>query len=83
MASSLASGVNRDDPEAVLLVDVGGNWGHEVRSFHEAHPDAPGRLILEDLPVMIDKFQGTPPTGIEIMTYDFFTPQPIKGDCSH
>ena len=29
----------KSDPEAVLLVDVGGNKGHEVASFHGAHPD--------------------------------------------
>ena len=79
MASHLGSGVSRDDQNAVLLVDVGGNWGHELRSFHQAHPEVPGRLILQDLPVMIDKFEGKPPPGIEVMTYDFFTPQPIKG----
>ena len=80
MASQLVPGFNNGDPEAVLLVDIGGNWGHELQGFHEAHPDAPGRLILQDLPVMIEKFGGKSPPGIEIMTYDFFTPQPVKGE---
>lgn len=80
MASYLGTGVSRDDPETVLLVDVGGNWGHELRNFHKAHSEVPGRLILQDLPVMIDKFKGNPPPGLELMTYDFFDPQPIKGE---
>lgn len=80
MASHLVPDAKRDDPNAVLLVDVGGNWGHELQNFHNAHPDVPGRLILQDLPVMTDKFQGKPPQGIEVMTYDFFTPQPVKGE---
>ena len=67
------------DAEAVLLVDVGGNKGHEIASFHEAHPDIPGRLILQDLPPMIERIRKDPPNGIELMPYDFFTPQPVKG----
>lgn len=79
MNSELVPGFNQSDPQAVLLVDVGGNWGHELQSFHEAHPDAPGRLIVQDLPVMTEKFGGKAPAGIEVQTYDFFTPQPVKG----
>ncbi|KAL8705630.1 MAG: hypothetical protein Q9201_001267 [Fulgogasparrea decipioides] len=79
IASQLVPGFNTDDPGAVLLVDVGGGFGHELRSFHEAHPDTSGRLIIQDLPVMMEKFGGKAPPGTEIMTYDFFTPQPVKG----
>lgn len=79
MTSKLIPGFISDDPEAVLLVDVGGNWGHELQSFREANPDVPGRLILQDLPVMTEKLGGKAPFGIEVMTYDFFTPQPVKG----
>ena len=67
------------DPEAALLVDVGGNKGHEVASFHEAHPDIPGRLILQDLPPMIERVREKALKGIELMPYDFFTPQPVQG----
>lgn len=67
------------DSDAVLLVDVGGNQGHEVSSFHKAHPDIAGRLILQDLPAMIDRVTAAPPPDIELMKYDFFTPQPVKG----
>ena len=72
----------RKDPNAVLFVDVGGGKGHEAINLHEAHPDIPGRLILQDLPSMIDRIREDPPKGIELMPYDFFTPQPIKGQRS-
>ncbi|KAL8689022.1 MAG: hypothetical protein Q9218_005211 [Villophora microphyllina] len=79
MASQLVPGFNTSNSDAVLLVDVGGNWGHELQSFQKTYPDAPGRLILQDLPIMTEKFGGKAPSGIEVMTYDFFTPQPVKG----
>ena len=78
MASILGPNT-KDDTKAVLLVDVGGNKGHEVASFHAAHPAIPGRLILQDLPSMIERVRQNPPTDIELMPYDFFTPQPVKG----
>ena len=78
MASILGPNA-KHDPDAVLFVDVGGSKGHEAISFHAAHPDIPGRLILQDLPSVIDKFTQDPPQGIELMPYDFFTAQPIKG----
>lgn len=78
MATVLGSEAKRDS-DAVLLVDVGGNKGHEASSFHEAHPDIPGRVILQDLPPMIDRVSKDAPKDIELMPYDFFTPQPVKG----
>lgn len=72
------------DPEAVLLVDVGGNQGHDLLGFHAAHPAQPGRLILQDLggPISaIDKQaqQALALASIEPMAHDFFTPQPVVG----
>ena len=67
------------DPEAILFVDVGGNKGHEAVGLHAAYPDLPGRLILQDLSDMIDRVGKDPPKDIELMSYDFFTLQPIKG----
>ncbi len=79
MATALGPNA-KDDPEAVLLVDVGGNKGHELESFQKTHPDVPGRLILQDLPTMIETVKRTgPPKQVELMIYDFFTPQPVKG----
>ena len=71
----------RSGPDEVLLVDVGGNYGHELFAFHTAHPDHPGRLVLQDLPSMIEKVEdeGVLDKGdVQPMPYDFFTPQPVK-----
>lgn len=63
---------------AVLIVDVGGGPGQELIRFQRANPDIPGRLILQDLRITLDRIQKVP-AGVEKMEYDFFTPQPIKG----
>lgn len=62
----------------VLLIDMGGSIGHDLSEFKRKWPDAPGRLILQDLPTVACHAQGLDPT-IEVMPHDFFTPQPVKG----
>jgi hypothetical protein len=68
----------RTGEEDVLLVDVGGNQGHDLKMFQEHRGKLPGRLILQDLPQAVKKHE-KPLEGIEVMGYDFFTTQPIKG----
>lgn len=64
----------------VLLVDVAGGRGHDVGKFRAQFPQLPGRCVLQDLPETIAQVrQTTPLQGVELMEYDFFTPQPIKG----
>ena len=60
MASILGTNAKRDF-EAVLFVDSGGDKDHEAASHHEAHPDISGRLILQDLPAVIDRVSRNPP----------------------
>ncbi|KAK2756094.1 hypothetical protein FQN54_005501 [Arachnomyces sp. PD_36] len=72
----LDGAVNQE--EAVLMVDVAGGKGHDLEAFGEVFPDACGRLILQDLPDVIQQ-AGELQQGIEKMGYDFFTPQPVKG----
>ena len=67
-----------DDKEAVLLVDIGGGRGHDLEAFRARYPKLPGRLVLEDLPQVIDSI-GDLPGDIESLKCDFFAPQPIKG----
>ncbi|CAN8101502.1 unnamed protein product [Discula destructiva] len=67
------------DPDKVLMVDVGGNAGHDLLGFHRAHPEHPGRLILQDLPGQILPLDKEALAPIEPMCHDFFTPQPVKG----
>ena len=61
-----------------LIVDVGGSLGHDLAAFQANHPELPGRLVLQDLPALISQVDHTKP-GIEPMTHDFLTPQPVKG----
>ncbi len=68
----------RSGPKDVLMVDIGASHGHDLVRFRERHHDLPGRCILQDLGETIDSIQDPLP-GIEPMTYDFFTPQPVIG----
>lgn len=62
-----------------LLVDVGGGLGHDAEAFRKNYQNLPGRLIVQDLPGPIE--QATPVgRGIEMMSHDFFSPQPIQGE---
>lgn len=61
-----------------LLVDIGENQGHDLQLFQQRHSQLPGRLILEDLPQAVNEVKGKL-EGIELVEYDFFTPQPIRG----
>ncbi|KAL4985698.1 S-adenosyl-L-methionine-dependent methyltransferase [Aspergillus falconensis] len=67
--------------ERPLLVDIGGGRGHDLMLFQKRFPDAPGKLVLEDLPSVID--EAAPELkacGIEGIKYDFFNaPNPVKG----
>ncbi|KAH7305868.1 S-adenosyl-L-methionine-dependent methyltransferase [Stachybotrys elegans] len=67
-----------DSPNDALLVDIGGNIGHDLAEFREHHPSHPGRLIVQDLPVVIGQIKDLDP-AIQRMEYDFHTEQPVKG----
>ncbi|KAL9079103.1 MAG: hypothetical protein Q9157_001987 [Trypethelium eluteriae] len=74
----ILAGAKTDDPSAVLLVDVGGGEGHDLASFHEAFPNAPGKLILQDTAPVIDNIKHLD-AAITRQKHDFFTPQPVWG----
>ncbi|KAJ5131069.1 O-methyltransferase family 2 [Penicillium bovifimosum] len=74
---SLFPNVEQND---VLLVDVGGSMGHDLSEFRRKWRDAPGRLVLQDLPEVIAQAKIMQlHWSIEAMEHDFFTEQPIKG----
>ena len=77
-SASLRPATLKSDPEAVLMVDVGGANGSQLINFKAQFPQFPGRFVLQDLPESIEPSK--PPEGVEVMAYDFFTPQPIKGE---
>jgi hypothetical protein len=60
-----------------LVVDVGGNIGHDMERFRQAHSETASRLYLQDRPEVVKLSKC--PDPVNKMDYDFFTPQPIKG----
>ncbi|KUI72838.1 Demethylsterigmatocystin 6-O-methyltransferase [Cytospora mali] len=74
----IAAGRQRSDRK--LVVDIGGNKGHDIVRFFDKHEVdcPPGSLVLQDLPeVLCDVNLRT--EAIELQPYDFFTTQPVKG----
>lgn len=69
--------LKNDDPERVLFVDVGGSMGHQVRKFAAKYPSLPGKLVLEDLPQVVERAVDVPDT-IQKIGHDFFKPQPAS-----
>ncbi len=65
-------------PEDTLLVDVGGGLGQVLIAFKEKFPSIPGKLVVQDLPGVVESIVDLP-AGIQAMPYDFFKPQPVKG----
>ncbi|KAF7874755.1 hypothetical protein EAF04_001930 [Stromatinia cepivora] len=70
---------NHEEPREneVLIVDIGGGRGKILNNLRTTRPDLKGRMIVQDLSKEIDGREAAP--GIESMTHDFFTPQPIQG----
>ena len=66
------------DPSSTVLVDVGGGLGHDLIALKEKFPALQGKLVVQDIPVVIDDVKDLP-AGVEAMGYDFFQPQPVKG----
>lgn len=84
-------------PDATLLVDIGGGYGHDIAEFRyginsglipfeclinvlnrSKFPNACGRLVLQDLPDVIDGIKQLDGSIIR-MKHDFYTEQPVKG----
>lgn len=66
------------EADPVFMVDIGGSIGHDLAEFAQKHPDAPGRLVLQDLPAVLGQI-GSLDERIVRMEYDFFTKQPLQG----
>ncbi|KAL9008113.1 MAG: hypothetical protein Q9173_006729, partial [Seirophora scorigena] len=64
----------------ILLVDVGGNRGHDLVELRARCPNLVGRMVLQDLPDVVadTSFDPDDGKGIEAMAHDFFQPQPIR-----
>lgn len=78
MQDKLIEGAKTSEDD-VLIVDVGGNKGHDLEEFKSKWPNAPGRLVLQDQPHVLVDIQSLDP-AIEPMVHDFFTEQTLKGE---
>lgn len=65
------------ESDTPLFVDIGGGLGHQCQLLQQKFPHHPGRLILQDMPSVIE--QALPLVGVEKMPHNFWTPQPVKG----
>ena len=48
-------GVGKGGKDAVALVDIGGNQGHDLVNLKAKYPDLRGRFVLQDLPDVVAK----------------------------
>lgn len=69
--------VDNASPDGVLLVDVGGNVGHDVSKFCQAHPELASRVVLQDRTDVVAN--AICPPAVRKMAHDFFNEQPVKG----
>ena len=70
------------DAGRVLLVDVGGGFGHQCIDLRRLNPDIKGHMITQDLPLvhnMLDNADELKALDIEPMEHDFMKPQPVHG----
>ncbi|KAI9814557.1 MAG: hypothetical protein M1827_003112 [Pycnora praestabilis] len=68
----------KNDEARPFLVDVGGGRGQSLLQIKKANPSINGKMILQDRQAVLDAIPEDGLPEIEKMTYDFFTPQPIK-----
>ena len=78
MEERLGKGMKQCADE-VLLVDVGGGMGHDLKLLKQKYPQTRGRLILQDKEEVIRQQISETGNSYEKMAHDFFTPQPVKG----
>ena len=67
------------DTDAILMIDIAGGRGHYLTAFKERFPYIKGRLILQEVPNVIEDIESLD-SSIERMKHDMFEPQPVKGN---
>jgi len=76
--ASLKEQVERE-PERPLIVDIAGGRGQALLKIRDDLSGAfSGRMILQDLPSVIESLAAEDIPDIEKMAYDAFAPQPVK-----
>ena len=69
------------DKGRTMFVDIGGGAGHQCANLRRAFPELKGKMVVQDVPVMIDMVDKEQAASIDLehMVHDFWTPQPVKG----
>jgi hypothetical protein len=75
---SVENFLDGSDPSLPLVVDVGGNIGHDIEKFRQVYPDTAARLYLQDKAEVVELSKC--PDPLNKMAHDFFQPQPIRGE---
>ena len=79
--ASLKEAVEKE-PERPFLVDIGAGRGQSCFAIrNDINGAFDGKYILQDLPGVIDNLKPSDYPGFDLMTYDAFTPQPVKSKC--
>ena len=68
--------ISNANSSSLLLVDIGGNVGHDLVNFQAKFPNPPVKLLLEDLAQVVASAHNSP-SGIEAIGHDFFQTQPL------
>ena len=63
---------------SVFIIGIAGGRGHHLDELSKAFPDVPGRLILQNLPRVIDDITDLNPR-IERKGLYMFEAQPVQG----
>lgn len=80
---SWVSKVAKEEPNRVLLVDVGGGQGQALKAISKENPELPReRFVLEDRPDVIEAVKTLDEEdlrGAQVVGVDFHMEQPVKG----
>lgn len=67
----------RVDAEGPIWVDIGSGVGHDSTAFLVKHPEAKGRIAVQDRKEVLE--EASLPDGIQKMPHDFYQAQPVHG----
>ncbi|KAI6087974.1 S-adenosyl-L-methionine-dependent methyltransferase [Hypoxylon rubiginosum] len=73
----LAGHLEGSSSDTLIFVDIGGGLGQQCALLKEKHPQLPGRVVLQDQPFVLP--HAIPTDGVEKLSFDFWTEQPLKG----
>ena len=59
-------------------MDIGGGQGHDLEALKNGFPDAKGKLVVQDLPPVLDDIKILHGEIVR-QRYNLFTPQPVVG----